>query len=174
MAQRQRFPFTDQQVSELRRRWSIGETLAMIAAAMGVTKGVISGKVNLYELARRDGSDHPRKDSYKYGSKVRKVALEKAHHAVEIPALPPTPDPVATPVEARPIAATGAADNLPSLATFVAPIRVASVQRERPGCQFPVTDRRPWKFCGAETLLGSPWCFKCRKRVYSRHGGQAA
>lgn len=45
---------------------------------------------------------------------------------------------------------------------------LASPTRSFRGCQWPVTDGRPWRFCDAPVVGGGAWCPEHRARVYGR------
>lgn len=41
-------------------------------------------------------------------------------------------------------------------------------------CQYPLNDRRPWRFCDAPTTAGSPYCATHHDRCYARTARQEA
>jgi hypothetical protein len=41
--------------------------------------------------------------------------------------------------------------------------------RERLGCQYPVSEDRPWQFCGADRREGSMYCAAHHARCYGKY-----
>lgn len=130
--------WTEDQIAQLRALWDQDLPTAEIGRRMGITKCAVGGKAHRLELSRRPSPI------------VRRST--------------PKPPPEKKP--RRQVTTLQALASLASMATE-AP-RPVERRRSEMSCQFPLNDRRPWRFCEAVTQAGSPYCEKHHRICYTR------
>ena len=95
---------------------------------------------------------------------TRRLAEAAVVQASGAPATLPVPNVVQLPVPKR---------EFSTQQTAFAPSYQAKPRQAEPQdkhsvrtCQFPLTDCRPWRFCGKPAVAGTSWCASCHARVF--------
>jgi GcrA cell cycle regulator len=124
--------------SRLRVLWNEGLSTAEIGRRLGLSKNAVVGKAHRIGLFRK--------------SPIIRSAEPKEPR-------PPRRKPEAQTLEA-----------LTSLTVLAAEPPKPIERRRRSGmsCQFPLNDRRPWRFCEEPTEGPSPYCLRHHRICYSR------
>jgi GcrA cell cycle regulator len=150
----------------LRKLWDSGASTPDIARALGISKNAVVGKAHRLKLVGRPSP------IIRDGTAPKRVRPPQAAAPKLLPIVVRLVSDVPTP---RPV---GAAVTPPAIRRPPTPPRRPAptggipYTPEMPHCcQFPLTDRRPWMFCGGQAPLGSPWCEDHRKVVWVRSHG---
>ncbi|WP_019013720.1 GcrA family cell cycle regulator [Elioraea tepidiphila] len=147
--------WTEDAIATLRQLWSEGLSTAEIGRRMGISKNAVVGKAHRLNLAARP-------------SPIRRVpgatpSPRPARRAAR-PAMPrPSPMMAGTPMAARPPAERPAP---------VVPMRPAPqpLRLGNSACCWPLGDPGTpgFRFCGAQALLGKPYCAEHASVAYVR------
>ncbi len=126
--------------AKLRERWEAGAPCAQIGRELGVSSHAVIGR------------------AHRIGLPQHVSATGRPHPLGNLPPKPRNkPCPRRLPVNAVTLPKLG-----PPSVLQLDPARLPTG-----ACQFPLTDKRPWRFCeGICCALGSPWCAKHKRVVY--------
>jgi GcrA cell cycle regulator len=148
-------------VELLEQLWNAGKTASKCRDAINQAFGTdysrnsICGAVNRRGLKSR-GSPIKSKDPTATADK-RKAASQGPRHRQ---------DGARAVVEARKRSAEASVNAKPTVNVKSSPLVVLRTASPFRQCQFPLTDRAPWKFCGKPTVPGHSWCHACCNVVY--------
>ena len=136
-------PFTEERFRQL---WDSGMSASKIGAIFGKTKNAIIGRRKRLGLAPRASGGSPK-------SKKWRTELEQTTQSIK-PVKPASGKYRAVP--APQIRFTSRAEvTEPDTGEGISFEEMASNSH---ACKFPVTNKSPFKFCGAQKKLGSPYC----------------
>lgn len=136
----------DERVARLRHLAAEGLSAAVIGQHLGCAKGSIIGKCRRMGIPLLG-------PNFMALRGLKPVAVIVRPIAVRSDTLPP-------------LASGEAARKAPERAKVPEPPKPPS--RSKATCQWPLNDRRPWKFCGAACALGEVYCRSHAKVAYVR------
>lgn len=163
--------WTDEREARLRTMWEVdGISASKCAAALGVTRNAVIGKVHRLKLARR-GKSSAAKPKGRNGAagKYRGVvvAARRARDAKAAPKpdrIKPPPPHVFKP-DASDLA-VGAWNSLPG----TTPVSLEALARD--GCRWPIGEDAPFLFCGCKAAAGSSYCATHKHRAAGKGTGE--
>ncbi len=150
---------------ELRRMWANGLSTAQIAKGLGRTLGSVSAR-----LSRLGMTSHQN----------RRVVASQPEMVTMPPAQVVLVAPAASVVVQLPTPKRWFVTQQRPSAPRLQPTVKAAVSQAGPGparsCQYPLTDARPWRFCGEVSVSGLSWCGCHAARVFvqKRQASEAA
>lgn len=151
-------------VAKFRLMWERGDTVKAMSAALYVSKDVICGLRFRLKLPKRaspirHAPTGNAKRPYRSRAKAPRTAAGFAAlvEAQRIQTLPQDPPPKPLRMRPRRVFTPPKTPNLPHLSVTTpeqAASGVAALDLERGACHFPLTNCRPWRFCGEAASVG--------------------
>lgn len=132
--------------ADLTRLWNLGKTSLQIAIVLGKTKNAVVGRAHRLDLTGRPSpikhSDGPKRPYKPRGRAPSRPLAEKSERKVRA--------------------------RLEALPRETTPVVLDRTKT----CQWPMTDDRPWKFCGDPCQHGTPYCpgHRARSVASTNHG----
>ena len=182
--------FSDAEIERLRELWAEGHSTAEIGRRMGRSKNSVIGKSGRIDLPGRPSpirrSGDPVVYSRTQGVTVIKRAPRVQHPKITLPSLASIDAPLVFPAPTKattPFTLAAGGQTVPAYVPFPPSPRTppqhakapekAALREPTPSpilreCQWPVTNARPWLFCGDPTKPGSSWCPRHHAIVFQR------
>lgn len=158
-------PWTPEMNAKLRKLWAEGKTCTQIAEIMGLpSRSAVSGRAHRMKLTRRANPASVKAAKVKHETRMSlHSAMARAKQKAKDPRRLDTAPQAGRETDRR--------------AELPARPKPASEAVLRPGseCQFPLTNDRPWKFCGDPCEQGFSYCPTHRQACYvagTANGGQ--
>jgi GcrA cell cycle regulator len=155
---RQSHEWPDEASERLRALWLAGATTRVIGAELGVSRNAVVGKARRLDLPPRPNPKGIRPGGQLPPPRPRPQPVRPPHQPLEpqqrasLAGRPPAP-PATPPTPPEP-----------------PPARAARTD----GCMWPMTDDKPWRFCGAATAGHGPYCRKHQEIAWIRRPSRGA
>lgn len=170
--------WTAEAKAELTRLWELGWETTPIAEHLGVTKNAVCGMVRRLNLPQRRAGSHGRimrgNGVVAFANRVRAKSFNHPRHPCpscgELTQNKVCPRCREAAVAKRKltIKQQAALAQRPPAAPSAPPAGVPLTSAGT--CQWPLTDGKPWRFCGEPAVVGCSWCAE-HKRLASSRGG---
>jgi GcrA cell cycle regulator len=150
--------WTDEREALLRTMWEVdGISASKCAAALGVTRNAVIGKVHRMHMVKRGKSSAAKPNGRNGAAGKYRGVVVAARRARAAKAAPPKPERIKLPppevfTPAGEDLAVGAWNALPG----TTPVSMEALARD--GCRWPIGEDAPFLFCGCKAATGSSYC----------------